>query len=208
LAQPDSGRITIDGVDASNFRGLKREDVRHVRGVVQAVFQDPYASLNPSLTIGTTLKEVLAIARQRGERPESVEDLLAGVGLPAAYEKRRPRELSGGERQRVAIARALAMWPRILICDEPVASLDVSAQAQILELLRKVRRERAMGMLFITHDLAVVRQMAEQVVVLYRGTVVERGSTEDVLDHPQAAYTKRLLAAVPSATEDVRDAAD
>jgi len=156
------------------------------------VFQDPYASLNPARTIGSTLREAITAAARDNDR--SVGDLLELVGLGPQIAARYPAALSGGERQRVAIARALALQPELLICDEPVASLDVSVQAQVLELLRDLRRELAMSMLFISHDLAVVRQVTDRVVVLYRGDIVETGPTERVLDHPMHVYTQRLVA--------------
>ncbi|WP_433211746.1 ATP-binding cassette domain-containing protein [Microtetraspora malaysiensis] len=159
------------------------------------MFQDPSTSLNPALTVGATLAEAAAQGRAEG-RP-SVAELLDLVGLPAAYASRRPRALSGGERQRVAIARALAVRPALLICDEPTASLDVSVQAHVLELLRTIRRELGTALLFITHDLAVVRQIADRTVVLFRGEVVESGETARVLDAPAHDYTRRLLASVP-----------
>ena len=163
-----------------------------MRQLVQVVFQDPFGSLNPALSIGTALREAIRLRRDGTGTPQ-VEDLLSLVGLPAAYAGRRPVALSGGERQRVAIARAVAVAPRLLVCDEPVASLDVSVQAQILELLREIRRRYDTSMLFITHDLSVVRQMTERLVVLYRGEVVEAGSTARVLDSPTHPYTAQLL---------------
>jgi peptide/nickel transport system ATP-binding protein len=192
LTRPDTGHITIAGTDATDYRKLTRRQLRQVRASVQVVFQDPYASLNPALTIATTLREALQ-TRPPGGPEQTVSELLDSVGLPAAYAARRPAALSGGERQRVAIARALAPRPRLLICDEPVASLDVSAQAQILELLRHLRREWQMSMLFITHDLSVVRQMAERIIVLYHGTIAEQGLTSTILDHPTHPYTQQLL---------------
>ncbi|WP_231974391.1 ABC transporter ATP-binding protein [Pseudonocardia sp. HH130630-07] len=194
LATPDSGRIDLAGIDASDYRRLSRADRRRVRRVVQVVFQDPYSSLNPSLTVGATLREA---AEQAGGGTGAAE-LLGRVALPASYAGLLPAALSGGERQRVAIARAIAMRPELLICDEPVAALDVSAQAQVLELLRELRRSEGMSMLFITHDLAVVRQMTDRVVVLYRGRVVETGRTHDVLGAPRHEYTRTLVAAVPA----------
>ncbi len=197
LTKPDLGSIKLAGIEASNYRKLSRADRQRVRRFVQVVFQDPYASLNPSLKIGSTLREVL---NKRGEVDDvghEISELLARVGLPASYATRKPAALSGGERQRIAIARALAMRPSLLICDEPVAALDVSAQAQVLELLRSIRRTEGMSMLFITHDLAVVRQMTDRVVVLYHGQIVETGETTAVLDNPQHEYTRRLLNAVP-----------
>ncbi|MGX7681563.1 dipeptide ABC transporter ATP-binding protein [Jatrophihabitans sp. DSM 45814] len=198
LTTADSGRIELAGINASDYGAMTRADRRRIRASVQVVFQDPYASLNPALTVGATLREACRL-NSGTESVPTVDDLLNDVGLPAAYASRRPGALSGGERQRVAIARALALRPQLLLCDEPVASLDVSAQAQVLELLRDIRRERNMSMLFITHDLAVVRQMAERVIVLQNGKIVEEGDTDDVLDSSTHPYTKRLLAAVSRA---------
>ncbi|MBX3092938.1 MAG: ABC transporter ATP-binding protein [Cryobacterium sp.] len=193
LTTPDGGTIEIDGVDVSDFARLTAACRREVYRSVQMVFQDPYASLNPALTIGATLAEALGV-RESGD--VDVEGLLEQVGLPAAYQNRRPQALSGGERQRVAIARALAVKPRLLICDEPVAALDVSVQAQILELLRERQEALGMSMLFITHDLAVVRQMTSRLLVCHRGSIVESGATGAVLDEPQHPYTRALREAV------------
>ncbi|WP_066943383.1 dipeptide ABC transporter ATP-binding protein [Microtetraspora fusca] len=193
LATPDGGRIELAGLDVTpGARAARREGAHRL---VQCVFQDPSTSLNPALTVGATLAEAAAQGRAEG-RP-SVAELLDLVGLPAAYADRRPRALSGGERQRVAIARALAVRPALLICDEPTASLDVSVQAHVLELLRTIRRELGTALLFITHDLAVVRQISDRTVVLFRGAVVESGETSRVLDAPVHDYTRRLLASVP-----------
>ena len=192
LIRPDAGRITLAGHDLSDYRRLARSERRRVRQLVQVVFQDPYGSLNPALSIGTALEEAIRLRRDGAGTPQ-VEDLLSLVGLPASYAGRRPVALSGGERQRVAIARAVAVAPRLLVCDEPVASLDVSVQAQILELLRDIRRRYDTSLLFITHDLSVVRQMTERLVVLYRGEVVEAGATARVLDSPTHPYTAQLL---------------
>ncbi|OPG13591.1 ABC transporter ATP-binding protein [Microbispora sp. GKU 823] len=164
---------------------------------VQYVFQDPYSALNPGLTVGASLAEALrAAGRPRSEVP----GLLDLVGLPAAYARRRPRALSGGERQRVAIARALAPGAEMLVCDEPVSALDVSVQAQVLNLLSDLRRDLGLTLLFITHDLAVARQVADRVYVMHRGRVVETGPVGDVLGAPTHEYTQRLLASVPAAT--------
>jgi len=195
LSAPEAGRIRLEGTDITDYRALSRTELAQVRASVQIVFQDPYASLNPRLRIGSVLAEaVQARGVKRLDTASEVAELLQLVGLSKDYASRRPRALSGGERQRVAIARALAIQPLLLVCDEPVASLDVSVQAQILELLRDIRRQRSTSMLFITHDLAVVRQMTERVIVLYAGEIVEEGSTADVLDAPQHPYTQRLLA--------------
>jgi peptide/nickel transport system ATP-binding protein len=198
LATPDAGTVALGGIDISDFSKLGRADLRSVRRLVQVVFQDPYASLNPALTVGTVIGEAVGVRGDAGDPTAEVADLLELVGLPSSYAARRPDALSGGERQRVAIARAVAVRPRLLVCDEPVSSLDVSVQAQILELLREIRRRQGMAMLFITHDLSVVRQMTERVIVLYQGKVVESGGTEDVLDSPRDPYTARLLESIPS----------
>jgi peptide/nickel transport system ATP-binding protein len=158
------------------------------------IFQDPYSSLNPVRTVGATLREALAIGPDPRTR---VTDLLALVGLPGDYATRKPVALSGGERQRVALARSLALRPRVIVCDEPVSALDVSVQAQILNLFAALREELGLGYLFITHDLAVVRQVVERVYVLYRGEIVESGPVDKVLDAPTHPYTARLVASVP-----------
>ncbi len=198
LETPTSGAITIDGVDASSYGSLSADELRHLRRTVQIVFQDPYSSLNPLRTVGSALKEVLELHSSGSRQLEGgVGALLERVGLPTSYARRKPVALSGGERQRVAIARALAVQPRLIICDEPVSALDVSVQAQILGLFRSLRDELGVGYLFITHDLAVVRQVVERVYVLYQGKVVESGPVAAVLDHPQDAYTVRLVESVP-----------
>jgi peptide/nickel transport system ATP-binding protein len=166
-------------------------------GAVQCVFQDPYSSLNPSHTVGFALAEAVRL----GPGDTSVAELLRQVGLPETYARRRPAALSGGERQRVAIARALALRPRVLVCDEPVAALDVSVQAQVLDLLRTVGANGT-TLVFITHDLAVARQLTDEMIVLRRGKVVETGPTEKLLTAPEHEYTRALLDAVPSGTSD------
>ncbi|MEU5866483.1 ABC transporter ATP-binding protein [Nonomuraea sp. NPDC047529] len=195
LLTPDGGRIRLAGLDVTDRAALDPRERARVHRLVQCVFQDPSTSLNPAMTVGATLAE--AIARAAPADRIGVGELLELVGLPAAYAARRPKALSGGERQRVAVARALAVRPALLICDEPVASLDVSVQAHVLELLRGIGRELGTGMLFITHDLAVVRQVAARTVVLLKGAVVEEGTTSAVLDAPAHDYTRRLVAAVP-----------
>jgi peptide/nickel transport system ATP-binding protein len=202
LETPTSGSIRIAGIDASNYRTLKSSDLRRLRQTVQIVFQDPYSSLNPVRTIGSVLEEaVLAKTPRQKNAPAAVRELLAKVGLPVEYAERKPVALSGGERQRVAIARALAVGPRLLICDEPVSALDVSVQAQILNLFESLRAELGMSYLFITHDLAVVRQVVERAYVLYKGDVVEAGPIDAVLDRPSHAYTQRLVDSIPRADE-------
>jgi peptide/nickel transport system ATP-binding protein len=196
LASPDSGELSLAGIDISRYRNLSKPQLRQARRLVQVVFQDPYASLNPALTIGSSLSEALAAGPDDGTRP-AVAELLEMVGLPASYAGRRPAALSGGERQRTAIARAIAVRPRLLICDEPVAALDVSVQAQVLELLRDVRARYGTSLLFITHDLSVVRQMTDRALVLRHGQIVESGSTAAMLDNPQHPYTIRLIESIP-----------
>lgn len=197
LARPTSGTIAIGDLDVSDRSRLSREERKRAPRLVQVVFQDPYASLNPMLTIGAALAEAVMARGEGGDAAGEVQTLLKQVGLPPSYVSRKPAALSGGERQRVAIARALAVRPRLLICDEPVAALDVSVQAQVLELLRDVRKQQGVSMLFITHDLAVVRQMTDRSMVLYQGEIVEDGETDNILDNPQHSYTQRLVASVP-----------
>ncbi|WP_223624111.1 ABC transporter ATP-binding protein [Microbacterium sp. EST19A] len=193
LETPSSGRIIVGGKDATSYTDMSRADRHAVRRAVQCVFQDPYTSLNPAHSVGSALTE--ALSKSGSSRSLTVAELLELVRLPASYASRRPRALSGGERQRVAIARALAVNPDLIVCDEPVASLDVSVQAQILAVLRSANEELGTSLLFITHDLGVVRQVTENVVVMLRGEIVERGATASVLDDPQHEYTQRLVAA-------------
>ena len=198
LEQATSGQIVIGGVPASNWANLSSRDQRKLRSTIQIVFQDPYSSLNPMRSIGSILREAIAIGEpEMKDRNAEVGNLLRSVGLPADYAARKPVALSGGERQRVAIARVLAAQPRILICDEPVSALDMSVQAQILNLLIKLRTERGLGYLFITHDLSIVRQVTERLYVMHGGKVVESGPTEDVLSNPRDPYTATLLKSVP-----------
>jgi peptide/nickel transport system ATP-binding protein len=202
LETPTSGTITVNGIDTSQIGRLSTADRRRLRRTVQMVFQDPYSTLNPVRTVGSTLGEALTAAgQQAGDVRKAVGELLERVGLPARYAERKPVALSGGERQRVAVARALAVRPKLIICDEPVSALDVSVQAQILNLLAEVRRELGVSYLFITHDLAVVRQVAERIYVLRQGEVVEQGTTSDVLDHPRHSYTRKLVESIPSSDE-------
>jgi peptide/nickel transport system ATP-binding protein len=201
LTAATGGDIEFAGVGVVGGRRSTAQR-RAVARVVQCVFQDPFSTLNPMHTVGATLAEALAHrGRPVADSDREVEALLRRVGLAADLAGRRPVALSGGQRQRVAIARALAVEPRVLLCDEPVAALDVSVQAQVLELLREVNRQGT-SLLFITHDLGVVRQVTERVVVLYRGEVVEQGETDAVLDRPQHAYTQRLVASMPRVDGD------
>jgi peptide/nickel transport system ATP-binding protein len=205
LARPTSGSIQIGGIDTSAYLDAKGTEAQKLRRMVQIVFQDPYSSLNPVQSIGTALAEALHVRLDRKPRPDEVEALLTKVHLPASYADRKPSALSGGERQRVAIARAIAVQPRLLICDEPVSALDVSVQAQVLTLLRELREELGLAFLFVTHDLAVVRQIADRIYVMHRGEVVESGLTSDVMDHPKHAYTRRLIDSVPRSEASAKE---
>ncbi len=203
LDTPSSGRIIIDGKEATNRARLPRGQAIDLCRTIQMVFQDPYSTLNPARTIEATLSEALAVGgMSRRDRRDAVADLLVRVGLGAEYAQRRPEGLSGGERQRVAVARALAPRPRIIVCDEAVSALDVSVQAQIVNLLLSVLRNEGVSLLFITHDLAVVRQIADRIVVLHNGKIAEQGPADLVLDHPKDSYTTALLRAVPNSAED------
>ena len=198
LEDPTSGTILVDNVERGLARARGVERLRRGKEV-QMVFQDPYSSLDPRQTIGSCIAEVLNLhfALSSKERDERVAGLLGDVGLAARHASVHPRSLSGGQRQRVAIARALAAEPRVLILDEAVSALDVSVQAQILNLLDDLRHDREISYLFISHDLAVVQQVSDEVVVMHRGRIVEAGTTDDVLRAPSDEYTKRLITAVP-----------
>jgi peptide/nickel transport system ATP-binding protein len=202
LEKPTSGSISIDGIAADDYDALSDHNRRRLRRTVQVIFQDPYSSLNPVLTIGATLKEALVIGGYDGAKVDrETHALLERVGLPSSYTRHKPVALSGGERQRVAIARALAVRPKLIVCDEPVSALDVSVQAQIINLLKSLREDLTMSF-FITHDLSVVRQVVERVYVLYRGRVVESGRVDDVLDNPSDSYTVKLMESVPRSERD------
>jgi peptide/nickel transport system ATP-binding protein len=203
LEHATDGEILIDGLDARDWTKLDAKERRRLRGVVQIVFQDPYSSLNPMRSIGWTLREAIATHRPNATAVDAeVRELLLSVGLASEHAHRKPVALSGGERQRVAIARALAARPQLLICDEPVSALDMSVQAQILNLFATLRRERGLAYLFITHDLSTVRQVAERVYVMHRGRIVESGPVEEVLTRPRDPYTIKLLDSVPRSERD------
>lgn len=198
LERPQSGQVLLDGVDLGTLRGQK---LRETRRAIQYVFQDPYASLNDRQTIGEAIAEALIIhgVAERTEQRRRILRLLEQVGLPAVLAERYPRELSGGQRQRVAIARSLAVEPRVLICDEPVSALDLSVRAQVMNLFLSLQKELGVACLFIAHDLALVRQAASRVYVMYLGKVIEAGNSLDVYGRPGHPYTSALLASVPSA---------
>ena len=197
LVEPDGGRVLFRGRDVGDMRSSQ---LRAFRRDVQLIFQDPFGSLNPRLTVGDALEEVLRVHELAGDargRARRVLDLLERVGLPAGYRGRLPHQLSGGERQRLGIARALAVEPRILICDEPVSSLDVHVRRRILDLLMDLQREMDLACLLIAHDLGVVAELADRVAVMYLGRVLEEGPVATVLGNPRHSYTRALLAAVP-----------
>ena len=194
LEAPSAGEVFFDG------QRVDKESVRALRRSMQMVFQDANAALDPRLTILESVAEGLDIHRlckTRAERRERVAALMERVGLEPAWMERFPHELSGGQRQRVGIARALAVEPRFLVCDEPVSALDVSARAQVLELLADLQRGLGLGCLFIAHDLAAVRQLSDRLAVMYLGRVVETGPAEEVLSRPLHPYTRMLIASAP-----------
>ncbi|MEX2103199.1 MAG: ABC transporter ATP-binding protein [Gaiellaceae bacterium] len=196
LIDPDEGSITFDGVDIS---GISRSELQGVRRRMQMVFQDPYSSLNPRMKVGTAIAEPALVhgVVERSAAAAHVEEMLDLVGLPASAAGRYPRQLSGGQRQRIAIARALSARPSVLVADEPVSALDVSVQAQILNLLSKLLEELDLTMVFIAHQLSVVRHISNRVAIMYLGRIVETGPTAQVFDSPQHPYTKALLEAAP-----------
>jgi len=198
LERPTAGTIWACGRDRSHPTRSRHERRRRGREV-QIVFQDPYTSLDPRQTVERTIDEVLRLHQgwEPDRRHERVRELAALVGLDARQTRALPRALSGGQRQRVAIARALAAEPQVLILDEAVAALDVSIQAQVLNLLADIRDETEISYVLISHDLAVVRQLTEDVIVMHRGVIVERGATAQVLDAPRHPYTQQLRASVP-----------
>jgi oligopeptide/dipeptide ABC transporter ATP-binding protein len=197
LETPTSGSIRLDGRDATHARGA---DLRELRRKVQMIFQDPYGSLNPRMTVHQALDEVLAFHTPlaRPGRLSRVGDLLELVGLRPEHMHRYPHQFSGGQRQRIGIARALAVSPRLIIADEPVSALDVSVQAQIINLLADIQRQTGVAYLFIAHDLAVVEHVSRRILVMYLGHIMESGPAAQVCAAPRHPYTRALLSAVPS----------
>jgi peptide/nickel transport system ATP-binding protein/oligopeptide transport system ATP-binding protein len=199
LLEATSGQVIFDGQDITRVKGA---DLKAVRREMQMIFQDPYSSLNPRKTVGSIVAEPFAIhglLKDKGERKKAVQELLETVGLSPEHYNRYPHEFSGGQRQRIGVARALALKPRMLIADEPVSALDVSIQAQVLNLLRDLQREFGLTLVFIAHDLSVIRHMCDRVAVMYLGKIVETGPGDALYDFPRHPYTGALLAAVPVA---------
>jgi len=203
LIEPDGGEIRVDGINIREHRG---KELRELRRRMQMVFQDPYTSLNPRLTVATALHEAGHVHHRPGsdDAPAFVARLLALVQLSPALAQRKPRELSGGQRQRVAIARALAVDPELIIADEAVSALDVSVQAQLLNLFLDLRDELGVAILFISHQLAVIAEVADRVAVMLNGRIVESGTTQEVFANPQDPYTAALLRSHPHADPRLR----
>ena len=206
LVESTSGRIFFAGED---LRALPARELRRRRRKFQMIFQDPFSTLNPRLTVGDSIGEALDIHHltpDRTARRERIEELLQAVGLAPEHAQRYPHEFSGGQRQRIGIARALAVEPKLIVCDEPVSALDVSIQAQVVNLLTDLQRDRHLAYLFISHDLAVVAHMCQRVLVMYLGKLVETGPTREVCETPRHPYTQALLSAVPVLDPDTQHA--
>lgn len=196
LLRPTEGKIWFEGQELT---AMSKGEFRKVRRDIQCIFQDPYASLDPRLSIANSIMEPLTINHvgTRQEQQEKVEALLKIVGIPVEYRNRFPHQFSGGQRQRVDIARALALNPKLIVCDEPVSALDVSIQAQVLNLLADLQNQMGLTYLFISHDLNVVQRISNRVCIMYLGQICESGPTEEIFAHPRHPYTHFLLSAVP-----------
>jgi len=197
LIEPTSGDVNFENTDLLK---LNKSDMRRMRRDIQIIFQDPYSSLNPRLTVGDSLMEPLQVHQlydNNTKRKKRVLELLDRVNLPAEYFNRYPHEFSGGQRQRIVIARALALQPKFIICDESVSALDVSVQAQVLNLIRELQQEFNLTYIFISHDLSVIKHISDRVMVMNKGEIVETGDPDDIYYHPKMEYTKRLIDSIP-----------
>jgi oligopeptide/dipeptide ABC transporter ATP-binding protein len=199
LLDPTDGKIKFDGRDITT---LSQRQLRPIRREMQMIFQDPYSSLNPRKTIGQIVGAPFAIHHTEKNAKARVRELLSRVGLSPEHESRYPHEFSGGQRQRIGVARALALQPQLIVCDEPVSALDVSIQAQILNLLRTLQKDFNLTFVFISHDLSVIRQIADRIAVMYLGRIVEFGESESIYEAPKHPYTAALLSAVPRTSSD------
>lgn len=202
ITKPTAGRILYDGTDISSYTKAQKKQFRKS---AQMIFQDPYACLDPRMTIGSIIKEGMEehFRYSKKEADDKVRELLDKVGLTEDYASRFPHELSGGQRQRIGIARALAVEPEFIVCDEPIAALDVSIQAQVVNLLMKVQEERKHAYLFISHDLSMVRHISDHIGVMYLGAFLETAPKEEIYGHPMHPYTKALFSAIPKPDPDL-----
>lgn len=203
LLEPTSGEVDFEGV---NIAGLSTAEFAQYRKQMQIIFQDPYASLNPRMSVKQIIEEPLVTygMKDRKELEKRVKELMKEVGIPEEFYNRYPHQFSGGQRQRIGIARAIALNPRLIICDEPVSALDVSIQSQVLNLLKDLQEQYNLTYLFISHDLSVVKFIADRVCVMFLGSICEIGATDELYDHPLHPYTKFLLNAIPKADPKLR----
>ena len=199
LVDPTGGSISFDGREIATIKGA---ELKALRREMQMIFQDPYSSLNPRKTVGTIISDpfvIHGIKQTKAERKKAVQELMDTVGLNPEHYNRYPHEFSGGQRQRIGVARALALKPKVIVADEPVSALDVSIQAQVLNLLRELQRDLGLTLIFIAHDLSVVRHMCDRVAVMYLGRIVELATSDQLYAHPRMPYTGALMSAVPVA---------
>jgi len=205
LLEPTDGKIIFDGVDVAKLKG---KEMREMRRNMQLVFQDPYSSLNPRMTVSQLIAEPIIenkLLKGKEAIEKRVEELMETVGLAQRLVNTFPHELDGGRRQRIGIARALAMNPKFIVCDEPVSALDVSIQAQILNLLKKLQKDLGLTYIFITHDLSVVNHFSDDIAVMYLGEIIEKAPTEELFAHPMHPYTQALLSAIPIPDVDIKE---
>ena len=203
LLPPTAGKIWFEGQELT---AMDRKEFQKIRRDIQCIFQDPYSSLDPRLSVASSIAEPLVINKigTKESRQKRVEELLKIVGIPVEYKNRFPHQFSGGQRQRIGIARALALNPKLIVCDEPISALDVSIQAQVLNLLMDLQQEMGLTYLFISHDLNVVRCISDRIYIMYLGSVCEYGEAEAIFEHPRHPYTHFLLSAVPVVDPDDR----